>query len=154
MSRRLNPFIEEDPDKGQEETPLPDNFWEVPSSFIQDASIRKIYQVTYQRMLEENPDRDTFETLLIERAASLYSYLRQLESTTGYQNDLNYRQLMGLWQAMAQDMRKSRVGNVSEAKIRDEIAMEYIQIIDAAVRGLSPEIANTVRNRILTQLKG
>lgn len=137
---------------GQAEENLPKGFWDLPESFIDSAPIRDMYTSLYQTLLMENPDRDTIELMLLERAAALYAYMRSLEASEGYDNTTNYRQLMALWNAMAADLRKTRSVNFDEAKVREEIAREYIEIINVALRGFDPEVANTVRRRMVTAL--
>lgn len=131
---------------------LPEDFWNMPDTFIDDPSIKDMYVSLYKQLLKENQDRDTIETMMIERAAALYAYMRSLESSTGYSNSSNYRQLTQLWNAMANDLRKTRTVNFDEAKIREEISTDLIATINRALQGFEPEIANSVRRRILTQM--
>lgn len=132
---------------------LPENFWNLPVTFIKDETIQEMYKVLYQQLLDENPDRDTIETMMIERAAALYAYMRNLESQQNYDNSNHYRQLTQLWNNMANDLRKTRTVNFDEAKIRQQISLEYIQVINKSLEGFSPEIANTVRHRLVKALE-
>ena len=134
-----------------EET-LPAGFWNMPDTFIADPEIKELYRSAYVALLKENPDRDTIETMMIERAAALYAYMRSLEASVGYSNSSNYRQLTTLWNTMAEGLRKSRTVNFDEAKVREEIATDFISIINSALKGFEPEIANTVRRRIITAM--
>lgn len=143
------PVIE---DRTEVEKSLPDEFWNLPDTFISNENARKIYIETYKQLLAENPDRDTIELMMIERAAALYAYMRDMESTVGYRNTQDYRQLSALWTSMAQDLRKTRHANFSEEQIRQEIATEYIQIVNTALKGLDPETGASVRQRIYNAL--
>lgn len=134
------------------EESLPEGFWDLPKSFIDSERIQAMYVALYKQLLEENPDRDVIELLRVERAAALYAYMRHLESSDGYDNTVNYRQLMSLWNTMVTDLRKTRSVNFDEAKIREEIAREYLDVINQAIRGFEPEIANSVRRRMLAEL--
>lgn len=133
---------------------LPEGFWDLPQSFIDDPKIQKLYESLYQQLLDENPDRDTIETMMIERAAALYAYMRFVESTDGFSNPTNYRQLVALWNSMANDLRKTRTVNFDEAKVREEISMEFIQLINTSLQGFDPQTANTVRRRLAHALEG
>lgn len=135
-------------DLTEAEESLPEDFWKMPETFISSGPIQEMYKVLYKQLLQENPERDTIETMMIERAAALYAYMRNLEATQGYQNSSNYRQLAALWNAMANDLRKTRTVNFDEAKVREEIALEYVQLINTALKGFEPEVAHTVRRRI------
>lgn len=148
------PGQEDIPTAEEVEESLPDGFWNLPESFISSEPIRNLYTSLYKQLLAENPDRDTIELMMIERAAALYAYMRALEASEGYDNTTNYRQLTALWNAMATDLRKTRNVNFDEAKVREEIAREYIEIINASLRGFDPEIANTVRRRMVVALSG
>lgn len=132
---------------------LPENFWNLPVTIIKDETIQEMYKVLYQQLLDENPDRDTIETMMIERAAALYAYMRNLEIQQNYDNSNHYRQLTQLWNNMANDLRKTRTVNFDEAKIRQQISLEYIQVINKSLEGFSPEIANTVRHRLVKALE-
>ena len=57
---------------------LPDGFWNVPESFIEDPELREMYHVIYSNLLKENEDLDTIEALLIERAAALATQTPQI----------------------------------------------------------------------------
>ena len=131
---------------------LPEGFWDLPQSFIDDPKIQKLYQSLYQQLLDENPDRDTIETMMIERAAALYSYMRYVESADGFNNPNNYRQLVSLWNSMANDLRKTRTVNFDEAKVREEISLEFVSMINAALQGFDPPTANTIRRRLANAL--
>lgn len=143
----------DEPDVVMGEESLPDGFFNMPDTFIEDEGIRQLYYTTYQLLLKENPDRDTIETMMIERAAALYSYMRSLEATVGYRNSSDYRQLAALWNAMANDLRKTRTVNFDEAKIKEEIAAEYIALVNNALKGLDVETVNTVRKRVALALR-
>lgn len=143
----------DEPDVVTGEESLPDGFFNMPDTFIEDEGIRQLYYTTYQLLLKENPDRDTIETMMIERAAALYSYMRSLEATVGYRNSSDYRQLAALWNAMANDLRKTRTVNFDEAKIKEEIAAEYIALVNNALKGLDVETVNTVRKRVALALR-
>lgn len=140
--------LENDVDLTEAEESLPADFWRMPETFIEREEIQEMYRVLYKQLLQENPDRDTIETMMIERAAALYAYMRNLEATQGYQNSSNYRQLAALWNAMANDLRKTRTVNFDEAKVREEISLEYIQLINTALKGFDPDVAHTVRRRV------
>lgn len=141
-------FGEPEPTVEELEESLPDGFWELPTSFIDSPKIQAMYVSLYQKLLAENPDRDTIELMLLERASALYAYMRSLEATEGYRNSSDYRQLTALWNQMANDLRKTRTTNFNEAQIRNEISEEYVEIINKALKGLDPETANGVRLRI------
>lgn len=146
------PSTEGDPELIEAEESVPDGFWDMPSTFIERPEIQTMYKSLYKQLLKENPDKDTIEIMMIERAAALYAYMRSLEATEGYRNSSDYRQLTALWNAMANDLRKTRTVNFDEAKIREEISYEYVQLVNTALRGFDPEIANSVRQRILNAL--
>lgn len=135
------------------EQKLPDGFWNVPSTFIEDESIRGMYSILYQSLLDENPDRDVIETMMIERAAALYCYMRMMEKMDGYRNTTDYRQLTTLWNNMANDLRTTRKTNFDESKIREEISLEYAKLVNDALRGMDPTIASTVRQRVKVALE-
>ena len=133
---------------------LPEGFWVMPETFIEAPAVRDIYSSIYKQLLKENPDRDTIETLLIERAAALYAYMRSLEASHGsFKNSSDYRQLTGLWNTMAGDLRKTRTVNFDEAKIRTEIMHMYVKLVSDALRGFEPEVASTVRRRVQSALE-
>lgn len=148
------PGQEDMPTAEEVEESLPEGFWDLPETFIQSASIRRMYTSLYKQLLAENPDRDTIELMMIERAAALYAYMRALEASEGYDNTTNYRQLTSLWNAMATDLRKTRSVNFDEAQVREDIAREYIEVINSAIKGFDPEVANTIRRRMLSALGG
>lgn len=148
------PFEHPDVELTENEQTLPEEFWDMPETFISNERVRGLYIDLYKRLLAENPDRDTVETLLIERAAALYAYMRHLESTEGYRNSSDYRHLTVLWNQMANDLRKTRTGNTDVAKIREDIYKEFMEIILASLRGMDPEVANTVKRRMLNALGG
>lgn len=133
---------------------LPDGFWSMPETFIESPQVQKMYTALYKQLLKENPDRDTIETMMIERAAALYAYMRSLEASHGsFKNSSDYRQLTGLWNTMAGDLRKTRTVNFDEAKIRTEIMSMYIKLVSDALRGFEPEVASTVRRRVAAALE-
>lgn len=132
---------------------LPDGFWNVPESFIEDPELREMYHVIYSNLLKENEDLDTIEALLIERAAALYVYIRNNERSNGYSNSTDYRQLSQLWNNMATDLRKTRTSNVDVAQIRSEIMDEFTEIIIDAMKGFEPNIQATIKRRLLTALE-
>lgn len=136
----------------KEELALPDNFWDAPESFIQSDGAQELYRVISQKLCEENPSRDISATLLIERASALYAHMRDMERTTGYQNSSDYRQFVQLWNSIVTDLRKQNMVNVDEDVIRQEIVTEISSAIAEAVRGLTPEIANTVKQVIRVAL--
>lgn len=147
-------FGEPEPvDRTEVEKSLPDEFWNLPETFISSGNARRIYEETYRQLLEENPDRDTIELMMIERAAALYAYMREMESTVGYKNTTDYRQLSALWTNMAQDLRKTRHANFTEEQVREQVHLEYVQIINTSLKGLDPETANGVRRRIYNALE-
>lgn len=123
---------------------LPEHFFSIPDTFISDSRVKEIYYSTYQQLLEENDSRDTIETMMIERAAALYAYMRSLELEEGYSNSSDYRQLMKVWNDMANDLRKTRHINVDESQIREEMVSDILSDIQEAMRGFSPEISSTV----------
>lgn len=135
------------------EESLPEGFWDLPATFIEAENIRSMYHRLYKQLLEENPDCDTIEAMMIERAAALYAYMRSVEATEGYTNSSSYRQLTALWNAMANDLRKTRTVNFSEAAVREETLHEIIQIVNNSLQGFTPEIANTVRRRVARALE-
>lgn len=137
----------------QGEASLPEGFWNLPETFIQSEAIRSMYVTLYRQLLEENPDFDTIEAMMIERAAALYAYMRSIEATDGYTNSSSYRQLTALWNSMANDLRKTRTVNFSEADVRESTMTEVIRIVNNSLQGFSPEIANTVRRRIALALE-
>lgn len=132
---------------------LPDGFWDMPGTFIESDNIRTLYFSLYKKLLKENPDADTIEVMMIERAAALYAYMRNMEATEGYQNSSSYRQLSALWNQMANDLRKTRNVNFDENKIREEIAREYMSVINLAIKGFDAEVAHTVKRRLLMALE-
>ena len=135
------------------EEAVPDGFWNMPSTFIESSEIQEMYKSLYKQLLQENPDRDTIETMMIERAAALYAYMRSIEATDGYTNSTSYRQLTALWNSMANDLRKTRTVNFDEAKVREEITLEFIHLINKSLQGFSPEVANSVRHRLAKALE-
>lgn len=135
------------------EEAVPDGFWNMPSTFIESPEIQEMYKSLYKQLLQENPDRDTIETMMIERAAALYAYMRSIEATDGYTNSTSYRQLTSLWNSMANDLRKTRTVNFDEAKVREEITLEFIHLINKSLQGFSPEVANSVRHRLAKALE-
>ena len=135
------------------EEAVPDGFWNMPSTFIESPKIQEMYKSLYKQLLQENPDRDTIETMMIERAAALYAYMRSIEATDGYTNSTSYRQLTALWNSMANDLRKTRTVNFDEAKVREEITLEFIHLINKSLQGFSPEVANSVRHRLAKALE-
>ena len=135
------------------EEAVPDGFWNMPSTFIESPKIQEMYKSLYKQLLQENPDRDTIETMMIERAAALYAYMRSIEATDGYTNSTSYRQLTSLWNSMANDLRKTRTVNFDEAKVREEITLEFIHLINKSLQGFSPEVANSVRHRLAKALE-
>lgn len=132
----------------EKEKSLPDSFWDLPETLIDSPNIQQMYRAILEEFLRENPERDMAETTLIQRTAALFSYIKHIESTPGIQNTSNYRQLNQLYQTMANDLRKVRTVNWDETKVREEIALEYIQLVNAALSGFDPEVAHTVRRRV------
>lgn len=131
---------------------LPDGFWSMPETFIEITAVQNMYESLYKQLLKENPDRDTIETMMIERAAALYAYMRSLEATAGYRNSSDYRQLTALWNNMANDLRKTRTVNFDEAKVREETILMVIKMVNDALRGFEPEVQNTVRRHVANSL--
>ena len=144
---------DDEPTREELEKSIPPEFWELPTTFISDPGARRIYKEMYQRLLEENPDRDTAELLILERASALYAYMRELEATVGYRNTSDYRQLSALWTSIVQDLRKTRHANLTEEQVRLQVSQEYIEIINKAISGLEPDVANSVRRRVANLLE-
>lgn len=132
---------------------LPDGFWSMPTTFIEDRDLQRMYKILYNKLLDENPDLDTIEVMMIERAAALYTYMRSLEKSDGYSNSTDYRQLSQLWNNMANDLRKTRTSNVDVAQIRTEIMEEFTEVIIDAIKGFEPTIAATIKRRLLTAME-
>lgn len=143
---------------GSETTPTtseiitPEGFWDMPDTFIDSPKIQQMYLDLKAKLLEENGDRDTIELMMVERAAALYAYMRNMEATQGYTNSQNYRHLAALWQTMANDLRKTRISNQDEARIREEVTVELVRAIDKAMMAFDVEVASTVRRRLITVL--
>ena len=129
------------------------DFWEVPATFISDKNIREMYDVIRKQLLQENPEHNLAEALMIDRAAALYCYMRSLEADTGYRNSMDYRQMMKLWIDITQDLRKESVVNVDEAKIRQEVIQDIATSINDAIRGFQPEIQSAMRQAIALALR-
>ena len=64
--------VGKEPEKTEVEIDLGDNFWSLPSSFIDDPTFEDLYENIYKHLMEENPHRHLVETLMIERAAALF----------------------------------------------------------------------------------
>lgn len=146
-----------DPDLVQDieaaEDSLPEGFWELPETFIDSPKIQELYQFLYRQLLDENPERDMIELMMIERAAALYSYMRSIEASSGFSNPTSYRQLSALWNSMANDLRKTRTTNFDEAKVREDITLQFVQVINESLQGFDPQTANTVRRRLVAAME-
>lgn len=146
-------FGETEPTVEEIEESLPEGFWTLPETFIDDEGIRQIYSSLYKKLLEENPDRDTIQLMMIQRAAALFAYMRSLEKKDGYRNSSDYRQLAALWNSMANDLRKNKIHDYSETDIRQEIMLDLMQRMNSALQGFDVQIASTVRRRVLASLE-
>jgi len=131
---------------------VPDDFWSVPESFIKDENLRLLHSIVCARLRQENPDADTLELMAIERVTSLFFYMRDRESAGAMGRDQAYKAMMQLWVTMAADLRKTRIGVADESKIREGIYADVVRGIKNAVRGMEPEVAQTVRKRLVESI--
>lgn len=128
---------------------LPDNFWRVPNSFIEDDALRLLHAEVCVRLRNENSDADTLELMAIERVASLYIWMRNKENNSGFNSDTAYKDMIKLWTAMAADLRKTRIAVLDNAEAQAQIMTMLVGAINDALAGVEPEIANTVKRRIM-----
>lgn len=151
MTRWHDPEVVKDIAAAEES--LPEGFWELPETFIDSPKIQDLYHYLFEKLLEENPERDMIELMMIERAAALYAYMKSIEASSGFSNPTSYRQLASLWNSMAADLRKTRNTNFDEAKVREEITLQFVQIINESLQGFDPQTANTVRRRLVAAME-
>lgn len=151
MSRWQDPEFIKDVEAAEDS--LPESFWELPETFIDSPKVRDMYTELYKKLLRENPERDTIELMMIERAAALYAYMRSIEASQGFSNPTSYRQLSSLWQTMATDLRKTRSTNFDEAMVREEVTLQMVKVINESLQGFDPQTANTVRRRLAAAME-
>ena len=133
---------------------LPASFWNVPEPFIPDETLRFLHSDLSVRLREDNPDADTLEMMAIERVASLYIWMRLKESSQGFNSDASYKSIIQLWTTMAADLRKTRTDHKTTAEAQAEIMEMLVGAINNALAGLEPEIANTVKRRVMESIQG
>lgn len=130
---------------------LPENFWdlaEVPIDGIE--SLKEIHKVVIARLLDEAPDADTLELMLMERVAFLYIYIRAKENKQLFAHDRAYKETLQLWVGLAADLRKQRLRSVEEDKIRMEVIKEVAVALKEALKGIDPAKSAEVQDRFLS----
>lgn len=133
---------------------LPASFWNVPEPFIPDQTLRFLHSDLSVRLREDNPDADTLELMAIERVASLYIWMRAKESAQGFSSDASYKSIIQLWTTMAADLRKARTDLKTTAEAQAEIMTMLVKAINDGLAGVDPEIANTVKRRVMESIQG
>jgi hypothetical protein len=132
---------------------VPESFWSVSDKFISDDTLRLLHSEMCSKLRQENPHADSLELMAIERICSLYFYLRFMESSGRSRGDAAYKNLMQVWMNMAADLRKSRIGSQDEDQIRGEILTGVSRAVTAALQGIDPDTASTVKRRIVERLE-
>jgi hypothetical protein len=132
---------------------VPEEFWAVPEQFISDDTLRFLHTEMCVRLREDNPDADTLELMAIERVCSLYFYMRAKEGQGTFSSDTAYKGMMQLWVVMAADLRKARTGQADEASIKADVLKTVGKAVNGAFEGLEPEVAVTVRRRLMESLE-
>lgn len=132
---------------------IPVALWNVPETFIASEELRFLHSDICARLRNDNPDADTLELLAVERVASLYVWMRYKEGAEGgFKSDANYKSMIQLWTTMAADLRKARTDHKTTAEAQKEIMEMLVNAINDGLAGIDPEIANTVKRRIMAQM--
>lgn len=96
-------------------------------------AMQLIYAEIVERLIEDIPDADMLDSMLIERTAFLYVHIRHKETKKTFAHDRAYKETLQLWMQLAAQMQKKRSSEVSLEDMRDRIVNAVqIAVYDAS----------------------
>lgn len=132
---------------------VPDGFWNA-EAFAKNPTLSEIHAMVVQRLIEESPDADTLELMMMERVCFLYIFMRasefSVEEDQRLSFDRNYKDMMSLWVSMAGDLRKQRLRAEETMSIRYQIVSEVSKALKVALKNVDPNVAKEVQTKLVT----
>lgn len=132
---------------------IPDGFWNA-KVFENNPALSEIHAMVVSRLIEESPDADTLELMMMERVCFLYIFMRASEFSVDEDKrlafDRNYKDMMSLWVSMAGDLRKQRLRAEETMSIRYQIVSEVSKALKVALKNVDPSVAKEVQSKLVT----
>ena len=127
--------------------------WTVPEAFIPDEDLRQLYDLVVVSLRADNPDADALESLMMERVAALYIFIRQREVNGDVDSLTAYHKNLELWAKLVDQLRRKRVDNSADETTKIKILDNVSQAFNRTLQGMEPELASHIRERFADNLK-